>query len=60
MKADPTLTISRLRQELRGKVADLAEWKRTLKNREEATEEKNQGKGKCSSGYAVCMRGFRI
>jgi len=45
MKADPSLTIFALRDELKGKTSGLDAWKNTLREREETTEEKNKQKG---------------
>ena len=56
MKADPSLTIFALRDELKGKTSGLDAWKNTLREREETTEEKNKQKGGYLSSSLVLLQ----
>ena len=57
MKADPSLTILRLRDELKGKIKGLDEWRQKLDDSEKETEEEHKRKGVCVCVCAcACVR----
>ena len=53
MKADPSLTLLNLRDQLQGRVGPLQEWKLKLAEREEATEKKNIRKGEFEKAFVL-------
>lgn len=53
MKADPSLTLLNLRDQLQGRVGPLQEWKHKLAEREEATEKKNIRKGEFEKVFVL-------